>query len=54
MCLDALERNESCGGLFRVEYQTAEGEAARNDAIFHVDLAHLHHGASVTPVGGLE
>ncbi|HTX35899.1 MAG TPA: fumarate reductase/succinate dehydrogenase flavoprotein subunit [Bryobacteraceae bacterium] len=31
MCLDALERNESCGGHFREEYQTAEGEAARND-----------------------
>jgi succinate dehydrogenase / fumarate reductase flavoprotein subunit len=31
MCLDALERNESCGGHFREEYQTPEGEAARND-----------------------
>jgi succinate dehydrogenase / fumarate reductase flavoprotein subunit len=28
---DALHRNESCGGHFRVEYQTAEGEAKRND-----------------------
>ena len=28
---DALERNESCGGHFREEYQTAEGEALRND-----------------------
>ena len=27
MCLDALERNESCGGHFRLEYQTKEGEA---------------------------
>ena len=27
MCLDALHRNESCGGHFREEYQTAEGEA---------------------------
>jgi len=32
MCLDALERNESCGGHFREEYQTEEGEALRNDA----------------------
>ena len=31
MCLDALERNESCGGHFREEYQTEEGEALRND-----------------------
>lgn len=32
MCLDALNRNESCGGHFREEYQTPEGEAQRNDA----------------------
>ena len=31
MCLDALERNESCGGHFREEYQTPEGEALRDD-----------------------
>ena len=31
MCVDALDRNESCGGHFRVEYQTADGEALRND-----------------------
>jgi succinate dehydrogenase / fumarate reductase flavoprotein subunit len=31
MCLDAYERNESCGGHFRVEYQTEDGEALRND-----------------------
>jgi succinate dehydrogenase / fumarate reductase flavoprotein subunit len=31
MCLDALERNESCGGHFRLEYQTKEGEALRDD-----------------------
>ena len=31
MCLDALERNESCGGHFREEYQTEEGEANRDD-----------------------
>jgi succinate dehydrogenase / fumarate reductase, flavoprotein subunit len=31
MCQDALERQESCGGHFRTEYQTAEGEAQRDD-----------------------
>jgi succinate dehydrogenase / fumarate reductase flavoprotein subunit len=34
MCLDALERRESCGGHFRVEYQTPEGEALRDDEHF--------------------
>jgi succinate dehydrogenase / fumarate reductase flavoprotein subunit len=34
MCLDALEREESCGGHFREEYQTPEGEALRNDDAF--------------------
>jgi succinate dehydrogenase / fumarate reductase, flavoprotein subunit len=31
MCIDALERNESCGGHFREEFQTEEGEAMRDD-----------------------
>ena len=31
MCVDALDREESCGGHFREEYQTADGEAVRND-----------------------
>ena len=34
MCIDALHREESAGGHFRVEYQTAEGEALRNDDKF--------------------
>jgi succinate dehydrogenase / fumarate reductase flavoprotein subunit len=34
MCEDALHRNESCGGHFREEYQTAEGEALRDDENF--------------------
>jgi succinate dehydrogenase / fumarate reductase flavoprotein subunit len=34
MCRDALERNESCGGHFRAEYQTEEGEARRDDEQF--------------------
>lgn len=34
MCKDALERSESCGGHFREEYQTEEGEALRDDEHF--------------------
>jgi succinate dehydrogenase / fumarate reductase flavoprotein subunit len=34
MCRDALEREESCGGHFRAEHQTAEGEALRDDENF--------------------
>jgi succinate dehydrogenase / fumarate reductase flavoprotein subunit len=34
MCIDALQREESCGAHFRVEYQTPEGEAQRRDDEF--------------------
>ena len=34
MCIDALQRNESCGGHFREEMQTEEGEAKRDDVNF--------------------
>jgi succinate dehydrogenase / fumarate reductase flavoprotein subunit len=34
MCMDALDRAESCGGHFREEFQTPEGEALRNDEAF--------------------
>lgn len=34
MCIDALERSESCGGHFREESQTPDGEALRNDELF--------------------
>lgn len=34
MCIDALHRNESCGGHFREEYQTEDGEAKRDDDNF--------------------
>ena len=34
MCLDALKRNESCGGHFREEYQFEDGEAKRDDENF--------------------
>lgn len=35
MIVDARHRNESCGGHFREEYQTAEGETLRNDEEFN-------------------
>jgi succinate dehydrogenase / fumarate reductase flavoprotein subunit len=34
MCIDALQRNESCGGHFREEYQTEDGEALRDDSSY--------------------
>jgi succinate dehydrogenase / fumarate reductase flavoprotein subunit len=34
MCIDALHRKESCGGHFREEMQTEEGEAMRDDENF--------------------
>ncbi len=34
MCIDALDREESCGGHFRVEHQTEDGEAQRDDVDF--------------------
>jgi len=34
MCKDALDREESCGGHFREESQTEDGEAMRNDELF--------------------
>jgi succinate dehydrogenase / fumarate reductase, flavoprotein subunit len=49
MCLDALERNESCGGHFREEYQTAEGEAARNDADYSYVAAWGFRGVGNRP-----
>ncbi|MES1259779.1 MAG: fumarate reductase/succinate dehydrogenase flavoprotein subunit, partial [Gemmatimonadota bacterium] len=49
MCKDALIREESCGGHFRTEYQTPDGEALRNDADFtHVAVwEHVPGGAPV-------
>jgi succinate dehydrogenase / fumarate reductase flavoprotein subunit len=42
MCRDALHRNESCGGHFREEYQTDEGEAQRDDESFSYVAAWSH------------
>ncbi len=44
MCVDALERNESCGGHFREEYQTAEGEAQRDDETYSYVAAWDYRG----------
>jgi succinate dehydrogenase / fumarate reductase flavoprotein subunit len=49
MCLDALERNESCGGHFREEYQTPEGEAARDDEHYSYAAAWEFRGVGERP-----
>lgn len=46
MCKDALHRNESCGGHFREEYQTEEGEAKRDDDNFAYVAAWEYKGES--------
>jgi succinate dehydrogenase / fumarate reductase flavoprotein subunit len=50
MCIDALHRNESCGGHFREEYQTPDGEALRNDAEYSYAAAWEFRGVGNTPV----
>ncbi len=50
MCTDALHREESCGGHFRVEYQTPEGEAERNDDRFAYVAAWEYAGDGKAPV----
>ncbi len=50
MCRDALTRNESCGGHFREEYQTPDGEAMRDDDNFSHASAWEYQGDNVTPV----
>jgi len=49
MCLDALDRNESCGGHFREEYQTPDGEALRNDAEYSYAAAWEYRGDGQPP-----
>ena len=49
MCLDALERNESCGGHFREEFQTPEGEAQRDDEHYSYVAAWEFRGAGNRP-----
>jgi len=49
MCLDALERNESCGGHFREEYQTPDGEAQRDDEHYSYTAAWEFRGVGNRP-----
>jgi len=49
MCLDALHRNESCGGHFREEYQTPDGEALRNDDEYCYVAAWEYRGEDNAP-----
>jgi succinate dehydrogenase / fumarate reductase flavoprotein subunit len=50
MCRDALERRESCGGHFREEFQTEDGEAKRDDANFCHAGVWEYTGANKAPV----
>jgi len=50
MCIDALNREESCGGHFRTEYQTEEGEAKRNDDKYCYVSAWEYKGDNQKPV----
>jgi succinate dehydrogenase / fumarate reductase flavoprotein subunit len=49
MCLDALQREESCGGHFRLEHQTEDGEARRNDEKFSYVAAWEWKGEGQAP-----
>jgi succinate dehydrogenase / fumarate reductase flavoprotein subunit len=50
MCLDALHREESCGGHFRTEHQTPDGEAKRNDDEFAYVAAWEYAGDGKPPI----
>ncbi len=50
MCRDALERKESCGGHFREEYQTPDGEALRDDEHFAYVAAWEYAGDKSAPI----
>jgi succinate dehydrogenase / fumarate reductase, flavoprotein subunit len=50
MCIDALHRNESCGGHFREEHQTPEGEALRDDEHYSYVAAWEYTGMGQPPV----
>ena len=50
MCLDALHRRESCGGHFREESQTPDGEALRDDEHFAYVAAWEYGGAETAPI----
>ena len=50
MARDALQREESCGGHFRIEHQTADGEALRDDEHFNFVAAYEWQGENEAPV----
>ena len=50
MCLDALHRNESCGGHFREEFQTPDGEALRDDTHYSYVAAWEYGGQGKQPI----
>jgi succinate dehydrogenase / fumarate reductase, flavoprotein subunit len=50
MCMDALHREESCGGHFRTEHQTEDGEARRDDERFTYVAAWAHGGEGKSPI----
>jgi succinate dehydrogenase / fumarate reductase flavoprotein subunit len=50
LCLDALHRNESCGGHFRTEFQEPDGEAKRDDANFSYAAAWQYQGPDKAPL----
>ncbi len=50
LCIDALDRNESCGAHFRTEYQTADGEALRDDKDYAYVAAWEYAGEAKPPV----
>ena len=50
LCLDSLHRRESCGGHFREEFQTSDGEAQRDDENFSYVAAWEYQGAGKPPV----
>jgi len=50
MCMDALNRNESCGGHFREEYQTSDGEALRDDDKYAYVGAWQYTGEGALPL----
>jgi len=54
MCKDALVREESCGGHFREEHKTEDGEAKRDDANFCHVAAWEHAGEGKVPVRHVE
>jgi succinate dehydrogenase / fumarate reductase flavoprotein subunit len=54
LTLDALERRESCGGHFREEFQTPDGDALRDDERFAHVAAWQYAGEGSTPIRHVE